>query len=236
MIAPRPLSHLETSVQNDFELEAPTVFVVDPDPATGRIVGELIEGHRIEVQSHACGRSFFAAYDGRQSGCLVLELRILDASGFQIRRRLTEQNQSLPMVFVTSGIDVPTAVSLMRDGAVHVLEKPLRSIELFNAIQEALALDACQHQRDMENRRVREAIAMLTHKERRFVGLLAEARSTKAIAMHLSISSRAVELRRRSVMDKLGFSSAVELLRFALLAQQCYRGLLSAPQNAAEFI
>lgn len=234
MMAQSSLLHREPFADEDPEVEAPTVFVIDPDPATGRIVGELVDGHRIEVQSHACGRSFFAAYDGTQRGCLVLELRILDASGFQIRRRLAEQNQRLPMVFVTSGIDVPTAVSLMRDGAVHVLEKPLRSIELFNAVQEALALDARTRQRDMEDGQVREAIAMLTHKERRFVGLLAEARSTKAIASHLSISSRAVELRRRSVMDKLGFTSTIELLRFALLAQKNFRPLLAASQSMAE--
>ena len=51
--------------------------------------------------------------------------------------------------------------------------------------------------------------------------------------MHLSISSRAVELRRRSVMDKLGFGSSVELLRFALLAQQSFRGLLAADFEAS---
>lgn len=228
MIAQSILRHRETPFEKDHTVPTPTVFVVDPDPATGRLVGELFEGHCIEVQSHGCGRSFFTSYDGSQGGCFVLELRILDASGFQIRRRLADQNQYLPMVFVTSGINVSTAVSLMRDGAVHVLEKPLRSIELFNAIQDGLALDAGRYRRDMETRRVREAIALLTHKERRFIGLLAEARSTKAIAMHLSISSRAVELRRRSVMDKLGFGSSVELLRFALVAQQNFRGLLAA--------
>ena len=236
MIAQSSLLYRELPAEDDLEVETPTVYVIDPDPATGRIVSELVDGHRIEVQSHACGRSFFAAYDGSQRGCLVLELRILDASGFQIRRRLAEQNQQLPMVFVTSGIDVPTAVSLMRDGAVHVLEKPLRSIELFNAVQEALAHDASARRRDMEEGRVREAIAMLTNKERRFVGLLAEARSTKAIASHLSISSRAVELRRRSVMDKLGFTSTIELLRFALLAQQKFRPLLAAQQSMDEGI
>ena len=135
------------------------------------------------------------------------------------------------MVFVTSGIDVPTAVSLMHNGAVHVLEKPLRSIELFNAVQEALVLDSHTRQQDVEDDRVREAIAMLTHKERRFVGLVAEARSTKAIASHLSIKLSSGGIARRSVMDKLGFTSTIELLRFALLVQKSFRPLLAAPQT-----
>jgi FixJ family two-component response regulator len=82
MIAQSSLLHREPYAEEGLEVEIPTVFVIDPDPATGRVVSELVDGHRIEVQSHTCGRSFFAAYDGTQRGCLVLELRILDASGF----------------------------------------------------------------------------------------------------------------------------------------------------------
>jgi FixJ family two-component response regulator len=233
MIATSQYSLCDSAIPNAEDADTPTVFVVDPDPATGKIIKQVVDGYRVEVQAHASGRAFFASYNGCQPGCLVSELRVFDTSGFQIQRRLAEQNRHLPMIFVTASIDVSTAVALMRDGAVHILEKPLRSIDLLNAIQEALALDASHRQQEEENRRVRDAISMLTHKEWRFVELLAEARSIKSIASHLSISSRAVELRRRSVMNKLGFGSSVELLRFALLANQSCRGLLAPPQTDA---
>jgi FixJ family two-component response regulator len=115
------------------------------------------------------------------------------------------------------------------------MEKPLRSVELLDAIREALAQDSRQRLLAMEDRRVRESIAMLTFKERCFVGLLAEAKSIKAIASHLSISSRAVELRRRSVMDKLGFETPVDLMRFALLAHGSAGDLLvTRPAEVSE--
>jgi FixJ family two-component response regulator len=213
-------------------LQTPTVHVIDPDAATGEFVKELVEGHDIEVQSHRTARAFFSTFEENCPGCIVLETRILDASGFQIRRRLVEQNQHLPMVFVTSSIDVSTAVSLLRDGAVHVLEKPLRGVELQDAIHEALAFDDRQRNQAFEELRVRESIAMLTSKERCFIGLLAGAKSIKAIASQLSISSRAVELRRRSVMDKLGFETSVDLLRFALVAHGRFGDMLTAPATA----
>src|SRR5208283_4895912 len=109
---------------------------------------------------------------------------------------LTEQNQWLPMVFVTSTVDVTTAVVLMRAGAIHVLEKPLRSTELLNAIQEAVAIDQNERHKGVQKRRLRESIAILTCKERQLVNLVASAKSTKAIAAELSICSRSVELRR----------------------------------------
>ena len=139
------------------------------------------------VEQYASGREFFASFAGDRPGCVVLEQRIFDISGLQIQRRLAKQNQRLPMIYVTSGVDVSTAVVLMRGGAVHVLEKPLRSIELLNAIQEAVAIDQDERRRTLGKRRVRESIAMLTRKERQLVSMVAAAKSTKAIATELRI-------------------------------------------------
>ena len=200
--------------------EAPTVFVVDPDPVTRTMIKDLLQGSNWMVQGYTSGRDFFAAYAGDQPGCLVLEQRIFDISGLQIQRRLAEQNQRLPMVYVTSGLDVSTAVVLMRGGAIDILEKPLRSIELLGAIQEAVAMDENNRRQDAGKRRMRESIAALTRKERQLVGLIASAKSTKAMAADLNICPRAVELRRRGVMVKLGLQSSLELLRFSLLACQ----------------
>ena len=171
--------------------------MIDPDPVTGTIVKDLFEGHELTVEAYASGRGFFAAYAGDRPGCLVLEQHIFDMSGLQIQRRLAKQNQRLPMVYVSSRLDVSTAVVLMRGGAVHVLEKPLRSIELHDAILEAVAIDRSERGKEAGKRRVKESIAMLTRKERQLVDLVASAKSTKTIAEELSICSRAVELRRR---------------------------------------
>ena len=210
---------LESSaIHDDALLQTPTVFVVDPDPLSGKMVKDLLQGYEWAVQAYTSGREFFSDYAGDRPGCLVLEQRVFDISGLQIQRRLAERNQRLPMVFVTSALDVSTAVVLMRGGAIHILEKPLRSIELLNAIQEAVAIDQNERRQEAGKRRLRESIAMLTRKERQLVHLFAAAKSTKVIAAELGICARAVELRRRGIMDKLGLKSALELLRFSILA------------------
>ena len=136
--------------------------------------------------------------------------------------RLTEQNKRLPTMFVSSKLDVSTAVALMRGGAIHVLEKPPSSIELLNAIQEGVSKDQNERRKEARKCRVGESIAMLTAKERQLLGLIANGRSIKAIASELNICARAAELRRRGIMDKLGLKSSFELLRYAMLAwQEC---------------
>ena len=111
MIAQSTLRHRESPFKTTYTVPTPTVFVIDPDPARVGLSANLSKDIALMCNHMpAAGRSL-PSYDGSQGGCLVLELRILDASGFQIRRRLADQNQYLPMVFVTSGIDVSTAVS-----------------------------------------------------------------------------------------------------------------------------
>jgi FixJ family two-component response regulator len=239
MIAQHGLSKHFALDDADSDFDIPTIFVVDPDSSTSNMVRELLAGFPYEVRTCASGREFFAAYDGDQPGCIVLEQRIADASGLQIQRRLAERNQRLPMVFVTAEMDVATAVVLMRGGAVHVVEKPIRSIELLDAIEEALALDKTQRREDAGKRRMREAIATLTYKERQLVSLLATASSSKAVSAELSIGARAVELRRRAIMAKLGLESSLELVRFALLAREeigRYLDAVKPPSDDFEFV
>ena len=221
MVAARPVA--ESAGFHDAALvQPPTVFVVDPDPVTADTVKDLLQGYNLTVQACRSGREFFAAYAEDRSGCLVLEQRIFDISGLQIQRRLAEQNQRLPMVYVTAGIDISTAVALMRGGAIHVLEKPLRSMELLNAIQEALVVDHNERRKEARKRWVEESIAGLTRKERQLLSLVASVKSTKAIASELNVCPRSVEVWRRGVMGKLGLKSSLELFRFAVLAgQEC---------------
>ena len=105
----------------------------------------------------------------------------------------------------------------MRGGAVHVLEKPARPIELLSAIQEAVDLN--QHRRNVKQHHIRllDLTASLTSKERQVLELIGRGKSIKAIAAELQLSVRAIELRRQSLMNKLGAASSSELMRFSVM-------------------
>jgi FixJ family two-component response regulator len=200
--------------------DEPKVFVVDPDPSTALVTKETLEGSNLQCEVFRSGRDFLAAYDDSQPGCLVLELRIPDMSGLQLQHRLSARGSDLPLVFLTADTNVSTAVELMRGGAVHVLEKPARPIELLSAIQEAIDLD--QHRRNVKQHhsRLRDLTAALTSKERQVLELIGRGKSIKAIAAELELSVRAIELRRQSLMNKLGAASSSELMRFSVMVQR----------------
>ena len=200
--------------------EVATVFVVDPDPLTGCATHELLDGSELGCETYRSGREFLGAYRHDQPGCLVLEQRIPDMSGLQLQHRLSASGAVLPLIFVTANPDVSTAVEFMRGGAVHVLEKPVRSLELFEAIQEAIVLD--RERRSVKNvqTRIRNLTETLTRKERQVLELIAAGKPSKEIAGELEICVRAVELRRNSLMKKLEVDSSLELMRFSVLAHR----------------
>ena len=44
-------------IYDGFLTPRPTVFVVDPDPATGKMVKDLLQGYKLTVQGYAFGSS-----------------------------------------------------------------------------------------------------------------------------------------------------------------------------------
>jgi FixJ family two-component response regulator len=198
--------------------EVPTVFVVDPDAATGKKISEVLDGLKVASKAFQTARDFLLAYNEGQPGCLVLEQRIPDMSGFQLQHRLSASGGVLPLIFAIAKPEVSTAVELMRGGAVHVLEKPLRALELLKAIEEALLVDQKRRQAKSEDRRLEGMTATLSRKELEVLQLTAAGKSAKAIAAALELSVRAVEIRRKSLKEKLAVNTSAELMRFSIIA------------------
>jgi DNA-binding NarL/FixJ family response regulator len=68
-----------------------------------------------------------------------------------------------------------------------------------------------------------EAFELLTPRELQVLKLIAEAHTSKEIALELVISVKTVERHRQNILDKLGMSDRVELTRYAIR-----RGLIQA--------
>ena len=58
--------------------------------------------------------------------------------------------------------------------------------------------------------------SVLTARERRVLELIAQGKSTKAIAAQLSLSIRTIASHRHSIMQKLGLSTTAELVKFSI--------------------
>jgi len=195
----------------------PTVFVVDDDPSVGDSIRLLLRSVGIPARVFLSAADFLAAYDPKESGCLVLDVRMPGMSGLELQARLHEEGSILPIIFVTAHGDVPMAVSAVRTGALDFIEKPFRDQELLDKIQDALGEDARLRAERKDLQDIEGRLGSLTPREREVLDLVVAGKANKNIARALDISQRTVEIHRARVMEKMGVRSV------SMLVQQVMR-------------
>jgi two-component system, LuxR family, response regulator FixJ len=136
--------------------------------------------------------------------------------GLQIQQQLAEMNAPLPLIIISSHDDVSLTVEVMRRGAFHYLQKPVRAVEVWEAIQQALEVDRQRRELQAGNHRLTESLAVLQPREREMLRLIAEDTDSRTMAQQLGVSVRTIEMDRSRVMRKLGLKSPNALLHFAL--------------------
>ncbi|MFM1886037.1 MAG: hypothetical protein RL026_1194 [Pseudomonadota bacterium] len=193
-----------------------TVIVVDDDEAVRSSLRLLLKSVGLECRTFGSAAEFLAAWDPKQPGCMVLDVRMPGMSGMELQHELNLRGAVIPVIFVTGHGDVPMAVEAMQHGAFDFLQKPFRDQDLLDRIQKAL-------QRDRENRaelqqqdKIRARLETLTPREREVLQLMTRGRPNKLMAVDLGLSQRTIEIHRARVMEKMQASSLAQLVRMTL--------------------
>jgi FixJ family two-component response regulator len=137
-------------------------------------------------------------------------------SGLDLYEELVGRGVGMPVIFVTAYADVPMAIRALKSGAVEFIEKPFNRHTLLERIQRAIHEDINRRRYLADRAAIRARFQKLTEREREVLEMIKLGRPNKAIAAELEISSRAVEMRRASLMKKLGVRSLVELMRLSI--------------------
>lgn len=146
-------------------------------------------------------------------GVVLLDLRLLGMNGIELLGKLSVRQKSLfPVVMVSAYADVSAAVKALELGAHTLLTKPYREQELWDAVVGALRLSY----KNDELRRTHEEeelrLAKITEAEQKVLDKILSGSSNKQIAMELDISLRTVDVRKKSILKKLGADSLPELV------------------------
>ncbi|MDX1946702.1 MAG: response regulator [Pirellulaceae bacterium] len=195
------------------------VFVVDDDAAARESVMALVSLKGLATKGFASAEEFLAQLDDNQPGCLVVDVRMSGMSGLQLLQQLQARRSTLPSIVITGYADVPMAVKAMQAGALTFLEKPCQEQALWQAIQQALDLEAAQQAQRKQKAEIEGRLATLTEDEVAVLRKLLEGLPNKRIAVDLDIGLRTVELRRSNIMKKMVASSLPELVRMAIVAE-----------------
>lgn len=191
----------------------PTVFIVDDDPDMRDSLQWLLKTVGLRVEAFSSADEFLRGFSPQGAGCLVFDVRMPGTSGLDLYESLVARGLQMPVLFITAYADVPMAIRALKSGAVEFIEKPFNRHTLLEKVQRAIKDDTERLRQKTERESVRARFARLTDKEREVLGMVKDGMPNKAMAQHLEISARAVEMRRANLMKKLDVHSLVELMR-----------------------
>jgi FixJ family two-component response regulator len=210
-------------------MREPTVYIVDDDPDMRDSLHWLLRTVGLHAVACASAEEFVDKFTAGAPACLVLDVRMPGTGGFDLFEELRTRGLGLPVLFISAHADVPMAVRAMKSGAVEFLEKPYNGQVLLDKIQRALKDDADRQARQAAAAAFIARLSTLTGKEREVLEMIRDGRPNKEIAARLEVTPRAVELRRASLMKKLGVGSLPELLRLTIGLDRLPEALRKVP-------
>ena len=202
-------------VRDPVELQS-TVYVVDDDSDSRRLITSLLEAIFPRVQAYESANGFLDDYEDNQPGCLVLDVAMPGMSGLELQKTLADRGIQLPIVFLTGHANVQMAVGAMQAGAVNFLEKPFREQELWESVRRAFELDRQRRRERVGRNDGEQKVSKLAPGEREVLALILDGMFNKEIAAQLNLSIRTVEDRRARLMRKLEVGSVVELVQLTM--------------------
>ncbi len=194
---------------------APTVFVVDDDPAVRKALGRLLHAEGLNVETYPSAESFLETLTPATLGCLILDLAMPGLSGLELQQALTERNISLPIIFLTGRGDIPSSVRAMKRGAVDFLTKPVEGQDLIAAIRLAINRGRSSAQSRDKVTEVHTRLTSLTPRERQVLCLIVTGMLNKQVAAHLGAAEKTIKVHRARVMRKMRADSFADLVRMA---------------------
>jgi FixJ family two-component response regulator len=118
--------------------DAALISVVDDDESLRESLEGLLKslGYGVEVFSSAEG--FLSSDALEKTDCLILDVRMPGMSGPDLQRWLMENQNRVPIIFITAHGDEDVISQVMADGAVDCLLKPFTEDSLLSAISLSL--------------------------------------------------------------------------------------------------
>ncbi len=196
------------------------VYVVDDDPGLCESLAALLATASIASTTFPNAEDFLRSADHDRPACVLIDVRLPGMSGIELMEQLKERRAASIVIMITGHGDVPMAVSAMRAGVFHFVEKPFDPETMLSIIEEALQRIGRIAGEQAQAQDVATRYRLLTARELQVLDLLVDGRPSKLIAYELGISTRTAEHHRSAVMKKMAARSLSHLVRMTLDLQR----------------
>ena len=125
------------------------VILAEDEPSLGQIVKESLETRDFEVFLAEDGEKAYTLYREENPDVLVLDVMMPKKDGFTLAKEIREENQSIPIIFLTAKSQTKDVLDGFQHGGNDYLKKPFSMEELIVRIH--ALLDRVVLKKNIEN-------------------------------------------------------------------------------------
>ncbi len=115
------------------------IALLEDDPAMRRAVGRLLALAGFEVRTFASADDFLGAPAEPPADCLLVDVHLGAANGFDLVEQLRAQGRGAAVIFMTAHDSEQTRTRAGAFGTGNYLQKPFEADALLDAVRAAIA-------------------------------------------------------------------------------------------------
>lgn len=179
--------------------------------------------HKVSIDVATADALFDQLEQGTPCDLVLLDILLPGTNGIEVAQRLRAEYPNIKIIVVSMETKEYTLIQLMQIGIDGFVSKngPMEEVRAaVNSVEEGVPYygrDLALLVRDIVDARLdKKSSALLTKRELEIIEACCSGLLGKEIADKFHISLRAVNSHKTNIFNKLGLSSSVEMVRFAL--------------------
>jgi DNA-binding NarL/FixJ family response regulator len=199
-----------------------TIAIVDDHPI-------VIEGLKMLLQNEdnlevvagfSNGESILAYTRSNKVDLILLDITLPDINGMDLCRMIKKESTATMILILSNHTERSIIMQTIQNGASGYLLKNSSIDELRNCITEAVKGNICfsKEVTDIISRPTKNQLQgrpQLTRREKQILSLIAEGKTSQAIAAELFLSPLTIDTHRKNLIQKFEVKNVAELIRVA---------------------
>ena len=116
----------------------PSILIVDDDDVMRETLSDVLKKADYEVHSVGSGGETLSVLKKNVVDLILLDMKLPDVDGLELLRKIKEFDTEILVIIMTAYSDIQNAVSAMKSGAYHYINKPFDLEELRLLIEKGL--------------------------------------------------------------------------------------------------
>jgi FixJ family two-component response regulator len=194
------------------------VELIEDDASMQRALAMALREQGYVVEVYPSRQAYADAPRDKGARVVLLDMRLPDCSGLEIRDWLRERQDTAPVIFISGQSTSQEIIDALKGGACDFLLKPVRLTRLLDAVGQAFEQQQQSWAQSQRIDRLREGWDKLTRREREVCVLMLQGMPNREIASLQGSVAGTVKVHRGRVLEKMGVLSLSEL--FELTADE----------------